>query len=202
MGHWLDDAEKRLDLKHRKEDFKRILEYRKERINSNYERHGKLYDSFKDTMIDLARRVNNLPVEEREPYGAITYKRKSSRSDNLSYYLRTSIRKQKFEFRGLKKLFKKAHYKQVRSIFISLSSHDGFIHFELNESELKRERLVDQESSKEKSNKKKNKSRHRFMYRYDLDKIDENMARDILDWLTHRSAMDKISFAKPEFQIK
>lgn len=203
MGHWLDEAEKRQELKHRRDDFKRVMQYRKERIEKNYGRHGEAFDAFKNTMIDLAQRVNNLPVEEREPFGAITFKKKVNTPQEHSYYLRTSLRKQKFEWRGFMKLFRKAHYKHVRSVFISLSSHDGFIHFELNEHDLKKERLTDQaDQEKKKGGDKKERYKGRFMYRYDLSKADDSLARDLLDWLTYRSSREKIAFAKPEFQIR
>ncbi|MBU2651003.1 MAG: hypothetical protein KKA81_08710 [Bacteroidetes bacterium] len=203
MSHWLEEAEKRQDSKLKKEDFKKIVEYRRTRIRENFRRHGEAYNVFREKIAGLVDRVNALPAKEREPFGKITLKIKDSKLKNQFYFLRTSLRQQRLEWHGFKSLIKPTHYKHVRALYFSLSTHDGFIHIELSEHALRRERITDETHDRGKGQEgQKEKNRHHFMYRYEIARLDEPTALQIIDWLTFHVEKESLPFTRKEFLIR
>ncbi len=76
MINWLEEAEQELDKKKgSKKHSARILD-KKFRIQENYKKNNDKYDEFIAKLNELVDRVNNLPIEKKQPFGYINSKEK------------------------------------------------------------------------------------------------------------------------------
>lgn len=172
---------------------KRIAE-KKQAIRENYEKNQELYDNFIQIMINLVNRVNELPEAYREVFKKIQSASKKTKLDNHLHFFSSSRREQKYDFFSFSWL-KPTHAKHIRVFYVFLSKEDGYVNFEIKENYLLRKRIS--ESSKEKKEEEKNKSTHskervHVIYRFPMNRLNENTGLQIIDWLVFKKQIQEL----------
>lgn len=145
MAHWLEEAEqvisKREDKKLQRKD---KIVVKKDNVKQNRLELENDYLNIIGEIESLIDRINNLPRQNRIPFGQIFGKAKSSKLDNLLYKFHSSRRVINKEFAGILSPVKSQHYKNTRSFFISIAKERGHLLLEYKEVKSKRIRLNDQ----------------------------------------------------------
>ncbi len=200
MINWLEEAEQELEKKKgSKKHSARILD-KKFRIQENYKKNKDKYDEFIAKLNELVDRVNNLPIEKKQPFGYINSKEKKSRLNNHLNYFSSSNRIEKLKFRGLLKLFKLSHYKNVRVIYFSVSRHMDIVGIEIKERSLLKERIKAGSKTDEKKgdtgSKHKDQDSIHFKFAWDMNKLDDELAIQVISWLAFKEDMRNLPFAK------
>lgn len=194
MTHWLDEAEGRSTSKKSQGRSAGFLD-RKMRVKKNLDKNKDKFDQFVSKLNELIDRANRLPLEQKDPYGHIDVKYKETKLENRMYVFRSSRRYQKqlpkkiiqrlFDL-SIFRLFKPSHFKHIRVIYLTVSSKIGQVGFEIKEEvQLKQREIVDKELVKEKI-KYRDKNRIHDYFNYQIDKLDENLAIQILDYLAFK----------------
>lgn len=199
MSDWLESAENKKDQKDSRSVFRKRLEEKKFLVGKNYEENGQKYEEFIADLKTLVKRANGLPEKEREPYGKINTKTRENRLNNHYYLFGSSRREEKREFnRGFKRLFKKSHFKYIRVIYFTVSSHKGLADIEIKERAMRRQKISSDDDKKHSG------SSHKVsrIFRYDIEKMDQELAREVLDWLAFKIERDKMSFHSKEYSLK
>jgi hypothetical protein len=195
MINWLEEAESRKRVTGENDVSADRIQLKKEAVRQNFQANQQLYDNFIKHLTGLVERVNNLPMEDREPFAKLTLKSKDSKLDNHFYYLSSSRRIQKRLYKNLFKYFKKYNFKHIRVIYLTVSQKMGMIDVELKENLLLRVRMkANTDKGKTKSQKKKNENRKDYIFHLNLSAIDKNIAMEIIDWLVFKKEMEQISF--------
>lgn len=200
MTNWLEEAEKGLKKKKgSKGSTARILD-KKFRIQKNYEKNKDKYDGFIAKLNELVDRVNDLPVEKKQPFGYINSKEKKSRLNNHLYYFSSSKRLEKIKFRGILKFFKLSHYKNIKVIYFNVSRHIDIVGIEIKERSLLKERIRDTSKTDDKKgvkgSKHKDKDRIHFKFAWDMNKLDDELAMQVISWLAFKEDMENLPFVK------
>ncbi len=194
MTHWLDEAESRSSSKKSRGRSAGFLD-RKMRVKKNLDKNKEQYDQFIDKLKKLIDRANQLPLEQKEPYGHIDVKFKDTKLGNKMYVFRSSRRYQrqlpkKIVKRLLElsvfKLFRPSHFKHIRVIYLTLSSKIDQVGFELKEEvQLKQRVVVDKEIAKDKV-KYYDKNRIHDYFNSEISGLNEDLALQILDYLAFK----------------
>lgn len=197
MAHWLDDIERRESRKRGHASDSARIQDKKFRIRQNYEKNQKVYDGFIDKLHALVDRVNNLPLEYREEYGKINFKEKASKLDNQLKYFSSSRRTQKMEFKGLLHPLKNVHYKHVRIIYFNVAKLMDKVEVEIREEFLEKKRrdgkvVPEHENPREFKKPHSDKDKFHEIYYYGMEKLTEDLAYRILDWLAFKENVDHI----------
>ena len=200
MINWLEEAENGLKKKKSpKGSTARILD-KKFRIQKNYEKNKDKYDSYIAKLNELVDRVNDLPIEKKQPFGYINSKEKKSRLNNHLYYFSSSKRIEKMKYRGILKFFKLSHYKNVRVIYFSVSRHIDIVGIEIKERSLLKERIkaISKTDDKKgvKGSKHKDQDRIHFKFAWDMNKLDEELAIQVISWLAFKEDIRNLPFVK------
>lgn len=200
MINWLEEAEQELEKKKgSKKNSARILD-KKFRIQENYKKNKDKYDGFIAKLNELVDRVNNLPIEKKQPFGHINSKEKKSRLNNHLNYFSSSNRIEKLRFKGFLKLFKLSHYKNVRVIYFSVSRHIDIVGIEIKERSLLKERMRTNSKTDDKKgvkdSKHKDQDRIHFKFAWDMNKLDEELAIQVISWLAFKEDIRNLPFAK------
>jgi hypothetical protein len=200
MINWLEEAEQELDKKKdSKKHSARVLD-KKFRIQENYKKNKDKYDRFIAKLNELVDRVNNLPIEKKQPFGYINSKEKKSKLNNHLNYFSSSNRIEKLRFRGFLKLFKLSHYKNVRVIYFSVSRHIDIIGIEIKEHSLLKERIKASSNTDDKKgakgSKHKDQERIHFKFAWDMNKLDDELAIQVISWLAFKEDIRNLPFAK------
>jgi len=200
MINWLEEAEQELDKKKgSKKHSARVLD-KKFRIQENYKKNKDKYDEFIAKLNELVDRVNNLPIEKKQPFGYINSKEKKSRLNNHLNYFSSSNRIEKLRFRGFLKLFKLSHYKNVRVIYFSVSRHIDIVGIEIKERSLLKERIKagskTDEKKGDKGSKHKDQDSIHFKFAWDMNKLDDELAIQVISWLAFKEDLRNLPFAK------
>ncbi len=191
MAHWLDEIERRESRRRGSGSSSARVQDKKFRIKQNYEKNKEIYESFMSNMMTLVSRVNSLPIEYREVFGKINSHRKDTRLDNHLTYFSGSTSIQKTRFKGLLSPFKSVHYKHVRVIYFNVAKHMDKVEVEIYEELLEKKRRdgkVVPEHEDPHASHKPHAGRDKFheIYYYEMDKLTEELALQIIDWLTFR----------------
>ncbi len=143
MTHWLEEAEAKVQhRKNKKIDSKDRIENKKEDVKLNRDLIENDYLDLIDQMTSIIQRINDLPRHNRSPFGHIYAKKiKNSKMDNLLIKFFSSRRVDSKEYESILKPFKKQHYKNSRSFFMSIGRKKGEILLEYKEILVKRVRL-------------------------------------------------------------
>lgn len=194
MSHWLEEAESdQRKLRYKSSSKSKRIAQKKEAIRNNYEKNKEQYDGFVKIMYNLIERVNELPEEYREPFRKITFVSKKTKLDNHLHFFSSSRREQKYNFFSFTWL-KPTHAKHIRIFYIYLSKENGYLNFEIKENYLLRKRLPESgEEKKEESNKSsQSKDRMRVIYRCPMEKLNEEIGLQIIDWLTFKKQITEL----------
>lgn len=145
MSHWLDEAEKKISRrKDKKTEIKDRIDHKKDEVRFNRELIEDQYLDAIDNFVSIIQRINNLPRENRIPFGQIYAKPKENKLDNLLHKFYSSRRVVTREFHGILRPFKEQHYKNTRSFFISIGREENTILLEYKDIKVKRERISDE----------------------------------------------------------
>ncbi|NOR87674.1 MAG: hypothetical protein GQ527_08705, partial [Bacteroidales bacterium] len=145
MSHWLEEAESKAYSKRVKHsEVHSRVENKKTEVKDNKDLIGDSYLDVIDQFISIIQRINNLPRNERIPFGQIESKFKDNKLDNLLHKFSSSRRINIREYSGILAPFKSQRYKNSRSFFISIAREKGKILLEYKEIRSKRIKLDDQ----------------------------------------------------------
>lgn len=195
MSNWLEEAEGSIALSNDHDRLDEKIRKKKESIQKNYLANQSLYDNFIKELRSLSKRVNDLPAEYRDPFGKISFHVKDSKLDNHLYYLSSSTRIKKRMFKSIIHFFKTYTFKRVRVAYFTVSSEMGKIDVELKENMLLRMRMTRTgENERLRDPRRKKKDRKVYRFRLDLNSINGDESRDILDWLAYKKEMEEILF--------
>lgn len=195
MGNWLEDAEERMTQSEDTVSYEDRLLMKIESIKENYNRNKHIYQAFIEQLEMLVDRVNALPIEYRSEFGKLNFKSKDSRLGNHLYYITSSKRLKKRLYKGILTFLKKYHLKFVRVAYVTISSEKGMMEIELKQNVLLRYR-VKPNGDKEKIGGRNNKlgQRKDHLFRFIIREMNEDIAREIIDWLAFKREMENISF--------
>ena len=197
MGHWLDDIERHESRKHGHASDSARIQDKKFRIQQNYAKNKKVYDGFINRLHALVDRVNNLPMEYREEFGKINFREKESKLNNRLRYFSSSRRTQKTEFKSILSPFKSVHYKHVRLIYFNVAKLMDKVEVEIHEEFLEKKRrdgkvVPEHENPHEFHKPHSEKDKFHEIYYYDMEKLTDDLAYRILDWLAFKESVDTI----------
>lgn len=197
MAHWLEEAEKDghprapgSSLQH-----ERTL-HKKEGILANYIKYQNQYDDFISRMHHLIDRVNNLPMTKREPFGQMEARSKDSKLNNHLNIFSSSHRLVRPGKTGMFSWFKKYHFKHIRVIYIHVPKVPGMAELEIKENYLART-AIDPKTKSGKVIKPVGKSEKlHVLFYFDMNKLSEEVALDIIDWLAFSREIEDTDFFK------
>jgi hypothetical protein len=197
VGHWLDDIERQESRRHGHASDSARIQDKKFRIQQNYAKNKKVYDGFINRLHALVDRVNNLPMEYREEFGKINFREKESKLNNRLRYFSSSRRTQKMEFKGILSPFKSVHYKHVRLIYFNVAKLMDKVEVEIHEEFLEKKRrdgkvVPEHENPHEFHKPHSEKGKFHEIYYYDMEKLTDDLAYRILDWLAFKESVDTI----------
>ena len=206
MSNWLKDAERRQRFKEKGSlrTSSKILE-KKEKIKSNYEKNRNLYENFIFNLNNLSERTNSLPSKYRNDFGKIRYKSKESKLNTHLYFYSSTKRMRKRRFKSFRSFFKFSHQKNVRLVYFNVSKHIDKIDIEIKEVSMFREKLSrakleegKKEELKTKSSKANNEDQEKsnfklkFLFQYEMEKLDEDFAMEFIDWLAFKKDTEQL----------
>jgi hypothetical protein len=210
VPHWLDEIERKERRKHRSASDSARIQDKKFRIQQNYEKNHLIYDGFMEKLQGLIDRVNNLPMEYREVFGKITSKQKDSKLENHLHYFSSSRRIQKMQFKSLLRPLKNVHFKHVRIIYFNVAKVIDKVEVEVLEEFLEKKRrdgkvIPEHESGKGFQKPQSENDKFHEIYYYDMDKLNEEFAYQIIDWLAYRENLEHltvVSEGEPRFESR
>jgi hypothetical protein len=197
MAHWLDELERQESRKRGSGSSSARVQDKKFRIQQNYAKNKEHYDGFMNGMMNLINRVNNLPMEYREVFGKINGHQKDTRLENHLTYFSSSRRIQKTEFKSLLHPFKTVHYKHIRVIYFNVAKHLDKVEVEIYEELLEKKRrdgeVVEEHEAPLKARKPhSDKDKYHEIFYYDIDKLTNELALQVIDWLSFREEVQHI----------
>ena len=197
MAHWLDEIERKESRRRGSGSSSARVQDKKFRIQQNYKKNKEVYEAFITMMMSLVNRVNSLPIQYRETFGKINSHRKDTRLDNHLVYFSGSTRIEKTRFKDIFHPFKSVHYKHVRVIYFNIAKHIDKVEVEIYEELLEKKRrdgIVVPEHESPHVSRKPHADKDKFheIYYYEMDKLNDELALQILDWLTFREEVQHI----------
>jgi hypothetical protein len=191
VAHWLDEIERLENRKNRSASDSARIQDKKFRIQQNYSKNHEIYDGFIGKLDNLVERVNSLPMEHRDVFGKINSRDKDSKLDNHLHFFSSSRRTEKMQFKSILQPFKSVHFKHVRVIYFNVAKIMDKAEVEILEELLEKKRRdgkVVQEHEMGKDFKKPHSDKDKFheIYYYDIEKLTDELAYQILDWLAFR----------------
>jgi|GEM_PF-217676 len=214
MANWLEEAEQRQQRHHGSESISQKIIEKKAGIKENYTQNHQVYDKFITRLNNLVQRVNNLSGEERKAFGKIKSVNKKTRLDNHLNIFSSSQRENKTRFWFLFPSFKKEHYKNIHVLYFCVSKSLGMVDVEIRETQLIRTRLKEKikpekiiVSDKNQQNIHRhhhqhhqiepvtdgNESRFHVLYHFEMDKLTDKVAMEIIEWLAFKKEITEIS---------
>ena len=197
MGHWLDEIEWQESRRRGSGSSSARVQDKKFRIQQNYAKNKETYDSFLDSMQGLISRVNSLPLQYRDVFGKINIQRKESKLDNHLTMYSSSRRIEKTEFKSILRPFSTTHYKHVRVIYFMVAKHMDKIEVEIYEELLEKKRhdgkvIPEHEDPHHSAKPHSDRDKFHEIYYYGMDGLTNELALQIIDWLTFREEVQHI----------
>lgn len=210
MASWLEEAEKRQeDRSHRSQHYAEKIQQKKNQVKANFIKNEKTFTHFISVLNNLTDRVNALPWEDRQPFKKIITSTKKSKLDNKLHIFSSSKRLNKRKNLIFIPWLKKEHYKHIRVIYFCISNDMDMIEIEIRETELIRERLKQKAKPEKKiiGNTIQHRQKHHqveepdegkmhALYNYPFEKLDEQNALEVIEWLAFRKDMNQIAIYK------
>jgi hypothetical protein len=195
MAHWLDDIERQESRKKGSGSASARIQDKKFRIQQNYIKNKAVYDSFVEKMMNLVKRVNDLPIEHREEFGKIDAQQKESKLDNHLTLFSSSRRIHKTAFKSILHPFKSVHYKHVRVVYFNIAKHMDKVEIEIYEELLEKKRhdgkvIPEHEDPHHVHRPHTEKDKFHEIYFYDMEKLTQELK--IIDWLTFHEEVQHI----------
>jgi hypothetical protein len=197
MAHWLDEIERQESRRRGSASSSARIQDKKFRIQQNYAKNKEIYDGFITKMQNLVNRVNNLPLIHRDVFGKINDQVKDSKLDNHLTLFSSSRRVERTEFKSLLKPFKSVHYKHVRVIYFNIAKLIDKVEVEIYEELLEKKRhdgkvIPEHEDPHHSHRPHSDKDKFHQIYYYDMDKLTDELAIKILDWLAFHEDINHI----------
>jgi Rad3-related DNA helicase len=197
VAHWLDEIERIENRKHRSASESARIQDKKFRIQQNYEKNRDIYDGFVGRLDNLVERVNNLPMEHREVFGKITGRVKDSKLNNHLHFFSSSRRTQKVQFKDILHPFKNIHFKHVRVIYFNIAKIMDKVEVEILEELLEKKRrdgkvVQEHEMGRDFKTPHSDKDKFHGIYYYDIEKLTDELAYQIIDWLAFREDLNHL----------
>lgn len=197
MSHWLDELEKIEGRRRSSASGSARVQDKKFRIRQNYEKNQALYDGFLEKLHNLTERVNSLPLEYREEFGKISSRQKESHLENHLHYFSSSRRTQKLTFKSILKPLKTIHFKHIRIIYFNVAKLMDKVEVEIHEELLEKKRrdgkvIPEHENPLDFKKPQSEKDKFHEIYYYDMDKLTDELAYKILDWLAFKEEVNHI----------
>lgn len=201
MAHWLEEAE-RDEIRKKQKTSKESARIQDKifNIEKNYEANKEKYDDFIELMHDLCERANSLPAEKREPWKIIEFKEKESKLNNRLFHASTSEGFDKTVAIKAFPFIKNQHYKHVHGIYFSVSKEMGIIEIEVKDDYLAKSRMRTDDSRDTALLVDDGLKRVDLVFKYDIDKLDKDLAFKILDFLVFKSDFKSLPFGEEHFK--
>ncbi len=195
--HWLDEIERQESRKRGSGSGSARVQDKKFRIQQNYEKNREVYDGFMQKLTGLVERVNSLPMQHREEFGKITAREKESRLENHLHYFSSSRRTQRTEFKSILNPFKTVHYKHIRIIYFNVAKLMDKVEVEIHEELLEKKRrdgreVPEHENPNDFHKPHSEKDKFHEIFYYEMEKLNDDLAYKILDWLAFHENVDHI----------
>jgi hypothetical protein len=197
VAHWLDEIERQESRRRGSSSGSARIQDKKFRIQQNYAKNKEIYDAFISKVQSLVVRVNNLPMAHREVFGKISEHQKETKLDNHFFYFSSSRRIEKTEFKSILNPFKTVHYKHVRVIYFNVAKLMDKAEVEIYEELLEKKRhdgkiVPENESPDHVRKPHSDKEKFHEIYYYDMEKLTEPLAMQIIDWLAFHEEVQHI----------
>ncbi len=201
MAHWLEEAEREEIRKKQKvsKESARIQD-KMFRIQQNYSANKETYDKFINMMHDLCERANALPPDKRDPWNVIEFKPKESKLDNHLYQASTNKGFDKTVAIKSFPFIKSQHYKHVHSVYFAVSKDMGMVEIEVKDDYLAKSRMRTDDSRDTDFLIDDGLKRVDIVFRYEMDKLDKELAIKILDFLVFRADFKSLPFGEEHFK--
>ncbi|MDY0104682.1 MAG: hypothetical protein RBS07_17245 [Lentimicrobium sp.] len=181
MSHWLDAEEQKL---HTEDKGHLALKNKRVEIEGNFVLVSAQYNAFIEDLYQLLNRVNDLPLESRTEFGSIEGREKETKLNNHLNIFSSSRRKYRISFFDFFRFFKRKKYKNIRVVYIYVSSHQGKINIEVKERTLMRLSMgVDKPEGDEG---RRVKRQGHVVASLPVEMLDHEFALDIIDWLAFK----------------
>lgn len=201
MSNWLEEAESNNKPQNGSQISKDKIQQKIDAISQNYTANKETYDAFIKELRNLVERVNNLPLEHRKEFGKLKINTKKSKLNNELYYLTSSRSVNKRVYRGFFSLLSKSHFKNIRVAYFTVSRHMGMMNTELKENLLLKVRMsVNGNNDRAMSMKKKDWGRKNELYLLKMDMLQNDLAMEIIDWVSFKNEMEDMSFSAEKQQ--
>jgi hypothetical protein len=199
MSNWIEEAENKNRPSAGSEVLKGKIRKRKAAVRQNFEANKLAYESFINELRHLVDRVNNLPIEHRREFGKIKLNAKKSKLDNGLYYITSSRSVKKRIFISLTSLFNKSDFKNIRAGYFTISRHEGMTDVEIKENLLLKVRMKSNSGNERVMKlKKKDWGRRNKLFRMNMERLNNDLAMEIIDWIAFKREMEEISFFTEE----
>jgi hypothetical protein len=192
MPHWLEEAEKKRPADKKIVSQADRIKNRYLRIQENVAKNGKHFDDFTKDLHELVARVNSLPDIEDRPFNRMESREKDSKLINHLNIFSGSKRIIRPRFWGLLPFIDSFRFKHLRVLFINISGKDGMCEIELKENILLRETIGAERNSRRKNFGKS--GRLHVIYPFPINKLDHEMALEIIDWLAFSKEIAECTF--------
>lgn len=204
MAHWLEDAERKIQRKERRPSESVRIQEKKFLIQQNYDKNKSSYDGFVNKMKELVERVNNLPMEMRDPFGHMDAVEKESKLDNHLVYFLSKVRIRKRTILSTFPFIKFTSFKQIRVMYFCVSKYPGKVEIEVKENYLKKTRK-DGHIDNIKHHDHKEEDDHDnidVIFLWDMEKLTNELAYQIIDWLAFKEDLSYLPFKPDDFKYQ
>jgi hypothetical protein len=206
--HWLDDIERQESRRRGSSSSSARVQDKKFRIQQNYNKNKEIYEAFTGKLQSLVHRVNNLPMIHREVFGKINEQEKNSKLDNHLVMFSSSRRIEKTEFKSILNPFATVHYKHVRVIYFNVAKLMDKVEVEIYEELLEKKRhdgkVIEEHEDPHHTHKPhSDKEKFHEIYYYEMEKLTDELAISIIDWLAFHEEVQHISIVhdgEPRFK--
>ena len=193
MANWLEEAEREIRRTSKSRNSERT-QIKKDRIRDNYLIIKKEYDAFIKELGDVISRINNLPLDMRQPFGQIDFREKDGKLDNNLIIISASRRLTK-----RKSALRNAHFKNVRALYISVSKYSEKVDIEVKEHFLIKKRLStrNQEKADSPDNKKIS-----LLLNLPIAECTKDKVMDMVSFVAFKHDVEKIPFDLSKALVK
>lgn len=205
MAHWLEEAERKIHRREKRPSESVRIQEKKFLIQQNYEKNKEVYDGFINKLKELVERVNNLPMEMRDPFGHMDAVEKESKLDNHLVYFSSKVRIRKKTILPKFPFIKFTNFKHIRVIYFCVSKYTGKVEVEVKENFLKKTRKdghVDDAPKHPHHREEDDQDNMDIIFLWDMEKLDNELAYKIIDWLAFKEELSYLPFKPDDFKYQ
>lgn len=204
MAHWLEEAERKIQRRERRPSESVRIQEKKFLIQQNYDKNKELYDGFIRKLNELVERVNNLPMEMRDPFGHMDAVEKESKLENHLCYFSSKVRIRKKTLLPKFPFIKFTNFKHIRVIYFCISKYPDKVEIEVKENYLKKTRKDGQIDDAKQHHHKEEDDHDNIdvIFLWDIEKLTSELAYQLIDWLAFKEDLSSLPFKPDDFKYE